>query len=143
CWGGRLRRGWGVGVGGGGGVVVCAAAAVGQFPLPADATEERHPEFAFEGLDALADGRLGEFEATGSCGEAAALGGLGERLQVWQFGVHRGQDRVRLFSTTASESPRRCHARSVRSGEPPVRTRTRIAVPARASTGVGNGRERT
>ena len=63
------------------GVVVKLAAGVGEFHPPADAAEQGHAEFAFEGLDALADGGLGQAEVTGG-GEARPLGGLGEGVQV-------------------------------------------------------------
>src|SRR5262249_30534233 len=52
-----------------------------------------HAEFAFERLDALADGRLGQSEGAGGGGEARPLGGLGERLKVWELGVHVGWPR--------------------------------------------------
>ena len=70
-------------------VFVKPTTGVGEFDLARRTTEQRDAEFAFQGRDTLADGRLGQPQRAGGGGEARPLGGFGERLQVWQFRVHR------------------------------------------------------
>jgi hypothetical protein len=78
------------------GILVQSATGVGQFDLSAGAAEQRHAEFAFECLDALADGSLRESEGAGGGGETrpprrTCRDVVAVRCSwVWQFPVGRG-----------------------------------------------------
>jgi hypothetical protein len=62
-------------------------AGVGERCSPRFAPEEGSIERLFQLCDSLTNGRLGQTEGTSGGGEAAALGSLGECLQVWKLVV--------------------------------------------------------
>ena len=108
------------------GVLVQPAAGVGEFDLPTDATEQGNTGVAFEGLNPLADGRLGQVERAGGGGETGPLGGLGEGLQVrQQFGLHGGYVTIPVGLL----HPRRANPRHTRVSRPSRKPRPEARTP--------------
>src|SRR5260370_10812450 len=65
-------------------------AGFGQQNMPALPLEQRPFQSLFQGVDTLADGRLGKPQHAGSASETAQFGSPGKRFQMRQLiGAHR------------------------------------------------------